>query len=91
MRDPILEKIVREVAEEVGCSQDLVLRVYNHYYYFVFKKITAVKYKYLNFEEKKKQAVNIRIPGLGRFLHKYGKTTIHLKDKEDEQDNTNES
>ena len=88
MRDPILEKIVKEVAKETGYSQDLIWRVYNHYYYFIFKKMTEIKYQYLNFTEKKKQAVNIKIPGLGRFLHKYGRTIVELKNKKNGEDET---
>ncbi len=91
MRDPTLERIVREVADEMNCSQDLIWRMYNHYYFALFKLITKVKYGLLNFEEKKKQALNAKIPGFGRVLNKYGKRVIKANYKVNEKDKTNQS
>ena len=91
MKDPTLERIIREVSKEMNVSQDLIWRIYNHYYYALFKIITKVKYNLLNFEEKKKQALNAKIPGFGRVLNRYGKQVIKANYKVNKDGKKDES
>lgn len=72
--DKELARIIREVADELHIDINIVEKVYYHYIGMLYDLMTAVKYRYLTPELKKKNAVNISIPGFGRILHRYGKT-----------------
>jgi hypothetical protein len=86
--DKDLAEIIREVAEELHVDIQLVERVYYHYIGMLYRLMTAVKYRYLTTELKRKHAVNVSIPGFGRILHRYGKTYGRRKDKDSTDDST---
>lgn len=71
--DKVLDSIIKEVAEELGIKVEVIWRVYNHFYFFIFKLITESDLKSYNTETKRKLAHNIILPGIGRLLNKYGK------------------
>lgn len=77
-KDSTLERLVNETAEELGIKVDTVWRVFNHFYYYIYKMLTETQLKYFTRDKKREEAVNISIPGLGRILNRYGKT---YKDK----------
>ena len=81
MTDKILEKIINEVAKEMGVRPKIVLAVYKHFLDYIYKMMTKVKLKHMSKEYIRQHAVNINIPGFGRILNKYGKTIKKRKDK----------
>ena len=71
--DSTLTGIVLEVADELGIKVEVVWKVYNHFYSFMFNLMTENDLKSYNTETKRKMAHNFIIPGFGRIINKYGK------------------
>ncbi len=72
--DRTLERLVKETAEELGINVEMIWRVYNHFYSYIYRLVTLDKLGDLNLEKKKELAKNIVIPGFGRLLNAFGKT-----------------
>lgn len=89
-KDPVLERLINETAEELGFSKDTIWKVYNHYYRYIYKAMTSVRLINYNKEERRKLAVNVPIPGFGRFVSKFGKAYKIKKQKDGkDKDSTN--
>lgn len=82
-RDSVLERLIDETAEELGIKSDTVWRVYNHYYKYIYKAMTSVRLIDYNKEKRRELAVNVPIPGFGRFVSRFGKAHKIKKQKDD--------
>lgn len=78
MADKVLEKIINEVAKDMGVRPKIVWAVYKHFLNYIYRMMTKVRLKHMSKEYIREHAVNINIPGFGRILNKYGKT---IKDR----------
>jgi len=91
--DTVLMKLIKETAEELDISADLVWRVYSHFYSFIYDLMTKDNMIPWNTKKRMEIANNITLPGAGRLLNKYGKLHRLYKKKKDgkdkNQDNSN--
>lgn len=101
--DPVLYRLVKETAEELGIKPETVWRVFRHHYTFIFKLMTGDSMIMLTPEKRNEVAKNVVLPGFGRLVNKYGKSRAEafkydkngrlkdkFKEKSEDKNNTDE-